>query len=290
MRRVLIGVLLLAILVCAFQVLVITVSAGLPEVGALARHAPKQTSLMKARAAEAAQNGRRYQVDQRWVPYGNISPYLRRAVLIAEDDAFFAHGGLDWNEIRASARANIGEGRVVRGGSTITQQLAKNLWLGSSRTPWRKFEEMLLAVRLERDLTKRRILELYLNTIEWGDGIYGIDAAAHYWFGVGASALDANQSIRLAAIIINPRVFSPVTPNERITNRIRTIAERLRRRGAISEEQYRVTLGLPPEALAPAVDSTLIARPDTTTSPPAEPEPPPPAADSAAVETLAIVR
>jgi monofunctional biosynthetic peptidoglycan transglycosylase len=149
-------------------------------------------------------------------------------------------------------------------------------------------------MRLERELTKRRILELYLNTIEWGDGIYGVDAAARYWFGVGAGSLDANQSIRLAAVIINPRVFSPATPSERIENRIKTIAQRLRRRGAISEDQYRVTLGLPPEAEAPAVDSTLIARPDTTSVPPAgsEPapvEPTPEAPDTAAADTLSII-
>jgi monofunctional biosynthetic peptidoglycan transglycosylase len=280
----------LGLALVALCVAIAVVRVGPIDVRGLARHEPGRSAVMLEREREAQDAGKPYHESRHWVTLEHVSATLRRAVLVAEDDKFFTHDGLDWDEIRISAQKNLRAHKIVRGGSTITQQLAKNLWLGTSRTPWRKFEEMLLAVRLERDLTKRRILELYLNTIEWGDGIYGIDAAAHYWFGVGASALDANQSIRLAAIIINPRVFSPVTPNERITNRIRTIAERLRRRGAISEEQYRVTLGLPPEAEAPAVDSTLIARPDTTTSPPAEPEPPPPAADSAAVETLAIVR
>ena len=153
------------------------------------------------------------------------------------------------------------------GGSTITQQLAKNLWLGTARTPWRKFEEMILAVRLERALSKRRILELYLNTIEWGDGVYGIDAAARRWYGVGAGALSPAQSIRLAAVIINPRRYSPTSPDRRIQKRIRVIASRLRRRGAIDEAAYRTTLGLPPEAPAPAVDPSLMGPGDLAPDP-----------------------
>ena len=262
------------------------------DVRGLANHPPVRTAMMREREREAREQRRYYQESWHWVPLERVSATLRRAVLVAEDDKFFTHDGLDWDEIRISAQRNLRAHRIVRGGSTITQQLAKNLWLGSSRTPWRKFEELILAMRLERDLTKRRILELYLNTIEWGDGIYGVDAAARYWFGVGAGSLDANQSIRLAAVIINPRAFSPATPNERIANRIKMIAERLRRRGAISEDQYRVTLGLPPEAQAPAVDSSLIARPDTTPAPPAgaEPAPEAPLPDTTAPDTSIILR
>src|SRR5207244_7739094 len=117
---------------------------------------------------------RTLRIDQRWVPYGRISPLLRRAVLVAEDDAFFQHGGLDWNEINASMRRDLEQRHVVRGGSTITQQLARNLFLGDQRTIVRKLTEAFLAVRLERELGKRRIFELYLNLIEWGDGVYGI--------------------------------------------------------------------------------------------------------------------
>jgi monofunctional biosynthetic peptidoglycan transglycosylase len=269
------------------------VQVGPIDVRGLAQRAPGRTAMMREREREAREQRRYYQESWHWVPLERVSATLRRAVLVAEDDKFFTHDGLDWDEIRLSAQKNLRAHKIVRGGSTITQQLAKNLWLGSSRTPWRKFEELILAVRLERALTKRRILELYLNTIEWGDGIYGIDAAARYWFGVGAGALDANQSIRLASVIINPRVFSPVTPSERIQNRIQMIAQRLRRRGAISEEQYRVTLGLPPEAEAPAVDSTLLAPPETTPEPPGEAESPPPtepgpAPDSTATDTVQV--
>ena len=266
------------------------------DVRGLARREPGRSAIMKEREREANEQNQPYHESRRWLPLERVSPTLRRAVLVAEDDKFFSHDGLDWDEIRLSAQKNLREHRVVRGGSTITQQLAKNLWLGSARTPWRKFEELILAMRLEHALTKRRILELYLNTIEWGDGIYGADAAARYWFGVGAGSLDANESIRLAAVIINPRHFSPVTPDQRIENRIRLIAGRLRRRGAISEEQYRVTLGLPPEAEAPPIDSSLIARPDTTPVPfPGEPPPGegegvPAEPDTAAPDTVSALR
>ena len=224
-----VGLLLAALALC---VAIAVVRVGPIDVRGLARRPPTRTAMMLEREREAHAQRRYYQESWHWVPLERISATLRRAVLVAEDDKFFTHDGLDWDEIRISAQRNLRAHKIVRGGSTITQQLAKNLWLGSSRTPWRKFEELILAMRLERELTKRRILELYLNTIEWGDGIFGVDAAARYWFGAGAGSLDANQSIRLAAVIINPRVFSPVTPSERIENRIKTIAQRLRRRGA----------------------------------------------------------
>jgi monofunctional glycosyltransferase len=294
-RRLLQGLALLLVLVAVF-VAIAVVRVGPIDVRGLARRPPGRSAVMLEREHEALAEGRPYHESRHWVPLEHVAATLRRAVLVAEDDKFFTHDGLDWDEIRLSARRNLRAHKIVRGGSTITQQLAKNLWLGSSRTPWRKFEELILAMRLERDLTKRRILELYLNTIEWGDGIYGVDAAARHWFGVSAGALDASQSIRLAAVIINPRRFSPVTPDARIENRIKQIASRLRKRGAISEEDYRVVLGLPPEAEAPAIDSTLFAPPDTTALPPApsEPEPPlepaPSAPDSAWFDTLQIVR
>ena len=242
------------------------------DVHALATHAPERTALMRQREREAREEGRTYREQRNWVAYEQISPHLRRAVLIAEDDAFFSHNGLDWNEIRASARKDIASGRTARGGSTITQQLAKNLWLSSERSFMRKFKEMILAVRLEGALPKKRIFELYLNEIEWGDGIYGADAAARHWFGTSATGLDARESVRLAAVIINPRRFSPAEPPKRIERRARMIASRMRRRGELSANDYRAVLGLPPETPAPAVDTTSAglsngAAPDTGTAP-----------------------
>jgi monofunctional biosynthetic peptidoglycan transglycosylase len=237
------------------------------DVAVLARRDPGRSALMRQREREARAAGRPAPEARTWVPLGRISPHLRNAVLVAEDARFFSHEGLDWNEIRESARRNLRARRVVRGGSTITQQLAKNLWLSGARTPWRKLEELLLALRLERELPKRRILELYLNTIEWGPGVYGAEAAARHWFGVHAADLAAGQAIRLAAVIVNPRRYSPVAPNRRITARIRTIASRLRHRGAITEAEYREALGLAPEATAAGTPADGVPVDSLTTDP-----------------------
>ena len=245
------------------------------DVSVLARTTPKRTALMQARIAEAARRGRTLAIRQRVVPYDRISPMLRRAVLVAEDDAFFSHGGLDWNELRASARRNWEAGRIVRGGSTITQQLAKNLWLSNARSPLRKIEEVLLAYRLERALTKRRIFELYLNVIEWGDGVFGAEAAARHYFGVSAAALDARQSVLLAAVIINPRRFSALDPPRRIERRARLIAGRLHRRGYLSDAEYRRAIAAPPEPWFGAVDSANAAGPEPSVAPSPGPEAPP---------------
>jgi monofunctional biosynthetic peptidoglycan transglycosylase len=239
-----------------------TLHALAQDVGGLATREPGRTALMRQREREAARAGRRYRERRAWIPLAKVSPNLRRAVLVAEDDAFFAHGGLDWNEIRASARRNWEAGRVVRGGSTITQQLAKNLWLGTSRSPVRKYEELILALRLERALSKRRIFELYLNVIEWGDGVYGAEAASRHWFRRSAADLSPDQSARLAAVIINPRRYSPVEPSRRIERRIRLITNRLRRRGGAA------TPAPPPSVVAPAPAGPPAAPPDLAPAPP----------------------
>jgi monofunctional biosynthetic peptidoglycan transglycosylase len=234
------------------------------DVGALTRRNPGATALMRQREREAAEHGRGYRPRRTWTSYDRISPLLRRAVLIAEDDAFYSHDGLDWNEIRVSAKTNLTAGRIVRGGSTITQQLAKNLWLDTSRSPLRKLEELFLALRLEREVGKRRIFELYLNEIEWGDGVFGAEAAARHWFHTSAAGLDARESVLLAAVIINPRRFSPLDPPRRIERRVRMIASRMRRRGELSDLQWRQVLGLPfPENPPPVALDTLPATPAT---------------------------
>jgi monofunctional biosynthetic peptidoglycan transglycosylase len=228
------------------------------DVGAVARRNPGATAIMRQREHEAEQQGRSWRPRRAWTPYDRISPLLRRAVLIAEDDAFYSHDGLDWNEIRASARTNLTAGRIVRGGSTITQQLAKNLWLDASRSPLRKLEELFLALRLEKEVGKRRIFELYLNEIEWGDGVFGAEAAARHWFHTSAAGLDARESVLLAAVIINPRLYSPLDPPRRIERRVRMIASRMRRRGELSDLQWREVIGLPfPQNPPPVAVDTL---------------------------------
>src|SRR5262245_9451652 len=253
-------------------VLVTGISASLPDVTSLARRAPPRTALMRQRIVEARKAGRPFRVDQRWIPYQRISPLLRRAVLIAEDDAFFSHGGLDWNEMGASMRRNVEAGRIVRGGSTITQQLARNLYLGNQRTLTRKLREILLAVRIERALSKRRILELYLNLIEWGDGIYGIEAAAQRHFGVSATNLDARQSALLAAVIINPRRYDPAHPAGRAERRARMILTRMWKRGLLGQSEYLAAIGRPPPRPA-FIEWLFGSRKDTTMTPVAPTEP-----------------
>ncbi|MBI5710530.1 MAG: monofunctional biosynthetic peptidoglycan transglycosylase [Candidatus Eisenbacteria bacterium] len=267
MKRALLGLVLLAAAALAASAMVAALRARTVDVASLATRVPRRTALMRQREAGAAAAGRGYRVRQAWVPYDRIAPLLRRAVLVAEDDAFYRHGGLDWNELRAAARRDLEERRVVRGGSTITQQLAKNLFLGDRRTLMRKLEEAFLALRMERALPKRRIFELYLNLIEWGDGVFGAEAAARHWFGVPASELTPRQAVLLAAVIINPRRYSPLQPSRRIERRARLIASRLRRRGALSAAEYLEATGA-----APRPDTTAAApgSPVTPATPPAD--------------------
>ena len=201
----------------------------LPDVRPLARENPETTAWMEMRAREARAAGRRLRHEQRWVPYARISPHLRRAVLLAEDPKFWQHEGVDVEQIRESMEVNLEEGRAVRGASTVTQQLAKNLYLSPSRNPVRKLRELFIARRLEAALTKARILEIYLNVIEWGDGVWGVEAASRRYFGVPASALSPDQAALLAGAIVNPRALNPAQPTARLLRRQRLI---LRRMGA----------------------------------------------------------
>ncbi len=161
------------------------------------------------------------------MPYGQISPNLKRAVLVAEDAAFFDHDGIDLDEIKASLEKNWDEGQFLRGASTITQQLAKNLYLSPSRNPMRKVKELFITRRLEAALTKRRILEIYLNVIEWGDGIFGCEAAARAYFGKPAADLSQDEAALMAGAIINPREHSPAKPTKRLLRRQQIILRRM---------------------------------------------------------------
>ena len=199
----------------------------LPDVRPLARTNPPTTAFMQLRIDEAKQAGRRFSVRQRWIPYSQISPNLRRAVIVTEDAAFFDHDGIDLDEIKASFEKNWEDGALLRGGSTITQQLAKNLYLSPSRNPARKVRELLIARRLEAAMGKRRIFELYLNLIEWGDGIFGCEVAAQTYFGKSASDLTMEEAALMAGAIINPREHSPRRPTKRLLRRQQIILRRL---------------------------------------------------------------
>jgi len=199
----------------------------LPDVRVLARENPKTTAFMELREREARFEDRRFVIRTQWVPYTRISRYLTRAVVVTEDAAFFDHDGIDLDEIRASLERNWQEGRFVRGASTITQQLAKNLYLSPSRNPVRKLRELFITRRLEVGLTKRRILEIYLNVIEWGDGIFGCEAASRAYFGKGAAELTREEAALLAAAIINPRELSPARPSRRLLRRQQIVLRRM---------------------------------------------------------------
>jgi monofunctional biosynthetic peptidoglycan transglycosylase len=202
----------------------------LPDVRALRSTRPGTTAFMDLRAREARARGDEPRHVQRWVPYARISPQLVRAVLVTEDAAFWQHAGIDYQQIKESMEVNLERGEFARGASTITQQLAKNLYLSPSKNPVRKVRELMIARRLEHELSKQRILELYLNVIEWGEGIYGAEAAARTYFGKPAARLDAAEAALLAAAIANPRVMNPGRPTARLRRRQQMV---LRRMGAV---------------------------------------------------------
>lgn len=174
-----------------------------------ADHNPESTAFMRARLSIIREDEPGARLAHRWVPYLRISVRLKQAVIAAEDANFMSHSGFDWAAIEKAYERNRREGEIVRGASTISQQLAKNLFLPAERTWWRKAQEAAITVMLEMLLTKRRILEIYLNVVEWGDGVYGAEAAARYHFGVPAVALSPEQAARLAAMLPSPRSYTP---------------------------------------------------------------------------------
>jgi monofunctional biosynthetic peptidoglycan transglycosylase len=182
---------------------------------------------MRLRAEEAARADRPFRLRHQWVGDDRISASLERAVLDTEDARFWEHDGVDYQELRMALQQGWADGRTLRGASTITQQLAKNLYLSPSRSPGRKFAELLIARRLEAELTKRRILEIYLNVIEWGDGIFGAEAAARAYFGVSAGELTAPQAALLAAAIASPRASNPARPSAGLRRRQQIVLARM---------------------------------------------------------------
>jgi monofunctional biosynthetic peptidoglycan transglycosylase len=170
-------------------------------------HDPQTTAFMRQRLEALREKNPQAKLRQIWVPYDRISPHLKRAIVVAEDSRFVDHEGFDWDAIEKAREKNRRKGRVVAGGSTISQQLAKNLFLSGERTPWRKGQEALITVMIEHTMDKRRILEIYLNVIEWGEGVFGVDAAARHYFNATASALGPEAAARLAAIVPNPRFY-----------------------------------------------------------------------------------
>ena len=189
-----------------------------PDVSSLKNKNPDKTSFMEYRESQWEAKGRKIKIQKKWVPLKNISPYLIKAVMIAEDDKFWMHHGFDLDAIQKALEKNIEKGKFKFGGSTISQQLVKNLYLTPAKNPVRKLKEAIITWRVERTLKKRRILELYLNVVEWGEGIFGADAASRHYFGRPASALSAEEAAKLAAILPNPIKYK-VDGSSRYTER-----------------------------------------------------------------------
>ncbi len=191
----------------------------LPNVSDLATVTPKTTAFIEQRRARLRAEGKNDRIDRITVPLRQIAPAMRRAAVLTEDENFYLHNGIDWAATKFALETDLGQGRIRIGGSTITQQLAKNLYLSPSRSPWRKLREMAIAAKMERSLSKNRILELYLNAIEWGDRTYGVEAASRRYFGHSAATLSLPESATLAAMIASPRLYDPRKHPRRLERR-----------------------------------------------------------------------
>lgn len=189
------------------------------------RFDPGSTSFMRIRLAELRKSDPQAELRHQWVPYERISIHLKRAVVAAEDDRFLDHAGFDWEGIERALERNAERGRIASGGSTISQQLAKNLFLSSSRSWLRKGQEAAITMMIEATWDKRRILEVYLNVAEWGDGVFGAEAAARHHFKVAAPYLSRQQASLLAAVLPNPRAWSASRPGPRIQRRANWIRQ-----------------------------------------------------------------
>ncbi len=168
---------------------------------------PSTSAFMQDRLDVLREKNSTMSLRTQWTPYERISPHLKRAIIAAEDSKFLEHEGFDFEAIQKAYEKNLKKGRLVAGGSTISQQLAKNLFLSGKKTPWRKIQEAIITLMLENVMSKRRILEIYLNVIEWGNGIFGAEAAIRYYYGVSASSVTAEQAARLAAMVPDPRFY-----------------------------------------------------------------------------------
>lgn len=190
-------------------------------------HDPQTTAFMNAERERLSVMKPAIAIRHQWVPYAAIAWPLKQAVIAAEDSGFVHHDGVDWEAIEKAARENLKRGSIRRGGSTITMQLAKNLFLSSDRSYLRKAQELIIVAMLETAMDKRRILEIYLNTAEWGVGVFGIEAAARHYFGVSAAALDPAQAAWLASILPAPRRFDRQRQSEWISEKSLIILERM---------------------------------------------------------------
>ncbi|MCM2266169.1 MAG: monofunctional biosynthetic peptidoglycan transglycosylase [Elusimicrobiales bacterium] len=227
-------------LIAAVIALLLAASAGyvlwLPDVSGLKKHNPAETSFMRLKERQARAQGKKPVRQMVWTPWADISENLKHAVLVAEDDGFYRHKGVDWESTQRALAEDWKQRRFAKGGSTITQQLARNLYLSPSKNPLRKIKEILIARRLERELGKRRIFELYLNVAEWGKGIYGAGAAAQAYFGKSPADLTPEESAALAAALPSPRRYNPTGGTRFMERQKSRIIGRMRASGYLPDE------------------------------------------------------
>jgi monofunctional biosynthetic peptidoglycan transglycosylase len=208
----------------------------MPDIATLRKHNPKKTALMEHRETAPKEKKKKYEVYQRWVPLSKISPYLLKAVLIAEDDKFWKHEGFDYEAIQKAIEKDIQAKKFKFGGSTITQQLARNLYLSPEKSILRKISEAIITWKMERTLSKKRILEIYLNVAEWGDGIFGAEAASRHYYRKPCSGLSPEEAARLAAVLPNPRKYNPLGDQRYVINRSNLIYSIMIQRGIVIPE------------------------------------------------------
>ena len=191
------------------------------------QHNPSTSAFMDARLDVMQDKDPDAELHHKWVPYEKISKNLKRAVIASEDAKFLQHEGFDWEGMQDAWEKNLKKGKIVAGGSTISQQLAKNLFLSGKRTPWRKAEEAMITLMMENIMSKRRIFEIYLNVIEWGDGVFGAEAAARHYYRKSAKNLSAAEAAKLAAMVPNPRYYDKNRSDRRLLRKTRIIQRRM---------------------------------------------------------------
>jgi monofunctional biosynthetic peptidoglycan transglycosylase len=230
------------------------IPARSPGVAALSKENPRTTALIEIRRKEARAKKKNFKPFQKWVPLHRISPLLVDAVLAAEDGRFFQHKGVEWELMKHAFWEEMKTRRKTRGASTITQQLAKNLYLSPTKSYWRKLRELLITYQLEKTLSKQRILEIYLNVAEWGDGVFGAEAAARRYFHKSAFDLTLDEAVSLAAVLPSPRRRSPLSSSRWIETRRRWVLKRMRQSGRLPSSP-------PPEVLDAPTPPLTIGNP-----------------------------
>jgi monofunctional biosynthetic peptidoglycan transglycosylase len=208
----------------------------MPDISKLKKENPKKTALMKYREMAFKKKKKTYRIYQSWVPFSKISPYLIKAVLIAEDDKFWKHEGFDYEAIQKAVEKDLKAKKFKFGGSTITQQLARNLYLSPEKSVIRKISEAIITWRMEKILSKKRILEVYLNVVEWGEGIFGAEAASRHYYQKPSSELTPEEAARLASVLPNPRKYNPLGDQRYVINRSNLIYSIMIQRGIVIPE------------------------------------------------------